>query len=60
MANIQFFSFFAAQGTRGSPTSPDSGKRVSDQENGRPGRPVSSGLQSPGEPGNCRARSRLT
>jgi hypothetical protein len=28
---------------------------VSDQENGSPGRPVSSGLELPHEPGHCRA-----
>ena len=31
-----------------------------DQDTGSPGRPVSSGLQVPGEPGYCRARTRLT
>ena len=29
-----------------------------DQDTGNPGRPVSSGLQVPGEPGYCRARTR--
>jgi len=30
---------------------------VGDQESGRPGKPISSGLQMPGEPGHC-ARTR--
>jgi hypothetical protein len=42
--------FFSVQGTGGSPTGPDTEKRVGDQDNGSPGRPVSSGLQVPGEP----------
>ena len=37
---------------------PDSENRVSDQDIGSPGSPVSSGLQVPGEPGHCRARTR--
>ena len=49
---------FSGQGTGGSPTGPDPEKRVGDQDIGSPGRPVSSGLQVPGEPGNCRARTR--
>ena len=28
------------------------------QDTGSPGRPISSGLQVPGEPGHCRARTR--
>ena len=32
---------------------------VGDQDIGSPGRPVSSGLQVPGEPGHCRARTGL-
>ena len=32
--------------------------RVGDQDIGSQGRPVSSGLQVPGEPGHCRARTR--
>jgi len=36
---------------------PDPGNRVGDQDTGSPGRPVSSGLQLPGEPGLCRART---
>jgi hypothetical protein len=41
----------------GSPTGPDLENRVSDQDTGSPGRPISSGLQVPGEPGHC-ARTR--
>ena len=37
---------------------PDPENRVGDQDIGSPGRPVSSGLQVPGEPGHCRARTR--
>ena len=33
---------------------PDPENRVGDQDMGSPGRPVSSGLQVPGEPGYCR------
>ena len=35
---------------------PDPENRVGDQDTGRLGRPVSSGLQVPGEPWHCRAR----
>jgi len=38
---------------------PDSENRVCDQDIGRPGRPVSTSLQVPGEPEYCRARTRL-
>ena len=38
---------------------PDPESRVDDQDIGSPGRPVSSGLQVPGEPGYCRERTRL-
>ena len=55
MANFQFF---LVQGTGGSPTGPNPENRVGDQETGRPGRPVSFGLQVHGEPGRCRARTR--
>ena len=51
MATFQLF--FSVQGTGGSPTGPDPEKRVGDQNTGSPGRPVSSGLQVPGEPGHC-------
>ena len=59
MANFQFF-FFSVEGTRGSPTGPDPENAVGDQDNGNPGRPVSSVLQVPGELGHCRARTRPT
>ena len=36
---------FSVQGTGGSPTGPDPENRVGDQDNGSPGRPVSSVLQ---------------
>ena len=36
----------------------DPENRVGDQDTGSPGRPVFSGLQVPGEPGHCRARTR--
>jgi len=39
-----------------SPTGPDPENRVGDQGIGSPGRPVSSGLQLPGEPEHCSAR----
>ena len=37
---------------------PDPENRVGDQDLGSPGNPVSSGLQVPGEPEHCRARTR--
>ena len=49
--------FFSVQGAGGSPTGPDPENRVGDQDIGSPGRPVSSVLQVPGEPGHC-ARTR--
>ena len=52
------FQFFLVQGTDGSPTGADPEKRVGDQDIGSPGRPASSGLQVPGEPGHFRARTR--
>ena len=45
-------------GTGGSPTGPDPEIRVRDQDIGRAGRTVSSGLQVPGVSGLCRASSR--
>ena len=36
---------------------PDPENRVGDQDVGSPGRTVSSGLQVPGEPRHCRART---
>ena len=58
MANFKMF--FSVQRTGGIPTRPDPENRVADhdQDIGSPGRPVSSGLQVPGEPGHCRARTR--
>jgi len=37
---------------------PDPENRVGDQDTGSPRRSLSSGLQVPGEPGHCRARTR--
>ena len=51
MATFQLF--FSVERTGGSPTGPDPEIRVSDQDVGSPGRPVSSGLQLPVEPGHC-------
>ena len=51
-------TIFSVQRTDGSPMGPDPENRMGDQDNGNPGRPVSSGLQVPGEPGHCRARAR--
>ena len=53
-----FNCFFSVQGKSGSPTGPDPGNRVGDQDTRSPDRPVASGLQVPGEPGHCRARTR--
>ena len=53
-----FNCFFLVQGTGGGPTGPDPKNRVGDQDTGSLGRPVSSGLQVPGEPGHCRVRTR--
>jgi len=50
---------FSVQGTGGSPTGSEPENRVGDQDIGSPGRPVSSGLQVPGEPGHCRVRTRV-
>jgi len=49
---------FPVQETAGGPTGPDPENRVCDQDNGGPGRAVSSGLQVPGEPGHRRERTR--
>ena len=57
MATFKLF-FFSVQETDGSPTGPDPENRVGDQDIGSPGRPVSSALQVPGEPGHCLARTR--
>ena len=56
MANFQLF--FSVQGIGGSPTGSDAESGVGDQDIGSPGRSVSSGLQMPGEPGRCHARTR--
>ena len=55
MAKFQFL--FLVQGTVGSPTGPDPENRVADQDIERPGRPVSSVLHVPVEPGHGRART---
>ena len=57
MANFQLI--FSVQGTGGSPTRPGPENRIGDEDTSSPGRPVSSGLQVPGEPGHC-ARTRHT
>ena len=55
MGNFQLF--FSVQGAGGSPTGPDPENRVGD-DIGNPGRPVSSGLQVPGESEHCRTITR--
>ena len=60
MATFQLFFSVQVVGTGGSPTGPDLENRVGDQDIGNPSRPVSSGLQVPGEPGHCRERTRPT
>ena len=52
------FNCFSVQRKGGSPTGPDPKNRVGDQDIGSTDRPVSSGMQVPGEPGHCRARTR--
>ena len=52
------FQLFFVQGTGGSLTGPHPENRVDDQDTGSPGRPVSSWLQVPSEPGHCCARTR--
>ena len=49
--------FFLVQGTGGSSTGPDPENRVGDQVIRSPDRPVSSGLQVPGESGQYRERT---
>ena len=49
--------FFSVQGTGGSPMGPDPENREGDQDTGSQGRPVSSGLQVPSEPGHCHAKT---
>jgi len=58
MKNGDLSIAFSVQGTGGSLTGPDPENREGDQDVGSPGRPVSSELQVPGEPGHCRAKSR--
>ena len=58
MKNGELSIVFSVQGTGGSPTGPDPENKVGDQDTGSPGMPLSSGLQVPGEPGHCRARTR--
>ena len=55
---VTFQLYFSVQGTGGSPTRPDPGSRMGDQDTGNPGRHIYSALQVPGEPGHCRARTR--
>jgi len=50
---MAIFNYFLVQRNGGSPTGPDPQNRVGDRDTGNPGRPVSSGLQVPGEPGHC-------
>ena len=57
MKNGDLSIVFSVQGTDGSPMGPVPENRVGNQDIGSLGRPVSSGLQVPGEPGNC-ARTR--
>ena len=56
MKNGDLSIVFSVQGTGGSLTGPDPKNRMGDQDVGSPGRPVSSGLQEPGELGHCSAR----
>ena len=56
---VTFQLFFSVQGTGGSATGSDPEKRVGDQDIGSPGGPVFfPGLQVPGEPGHCLAKTR--
>ena len=57
MATSKLF-FFSVQRTGGSPTGRDPKNMVGDQDTGIAGRPVSSGLQMPGEPEHFCARTR--
>ena len=54
----RYYNCFLVQGTGGSPTGPDPENRAGYQDSGSPGRSVSSGLQVPGYPGHCCARTR--
>ena len=57
MKNGDLSIVFSVQRTGGSLTGPDPESRVGDQDIGNTGRPVSSGLQVPGGPTHCRART---
>jgi len=57
MKNGDLSIVFSVQGTGGSPMGPDPENRVGDQDTGSPGRSVSFGLQVPGEPGHCHAKT---
>jgi hypothetical protein len=52
------FHLFSFKRTGRSTTGTDPEDRVGDQDVRSPGKPVSSGMQMPGEPGICRARTR--
>ena len=58
MKNGDTSTVFSVQGTGGSPMVPDPENRLGVQDTGSTVRPVSSGLQVPGDPGPCRARTR--
>jgi len=60
MKNDDISIVFSVEGTGGNLMGPDPENRVGDQNNGSPGRPVSSELQVPSELGHCRARNRPT
>ena len=60
MKNCDLSIVFSVQRTGGSPMGSDPESRVCNQDTGSPGRPVSSGLQVPGEPGHSCARTRPT
>ena len=55
---MKFQLFFTVHGTGGSPMGPDLENRAGVQEDGSADRPFSSGLQAPGDPEYCRARTR--
>jgi len=52
------FKFLFSPANRWYSDGPNTENRVGDQEIGKPGRLVSSGLQVSGEPGHCCARTR--
>jgi len=52
------FQLLFSPGTGGSPTGQDPENRVGNQDIGSPDRPVSSGLQEPGEGGHSHATTR--